>query len=750
MYNSGVSHNKAQGNKIKDEKVSEEQFRKKITEQAHRLTKLESYNNILEKKLRQLVPNIALPVKESDLKLVTDLKKENDNKQNSQYLSIIKQKDSEIVMLNKKLESLEARVRSGLVEPKSRSFSPKGGIDFPPSDRLPNEKLREAYDQLYEHLKELSNEKENALESLRNETINNEEQRNLIEILRQTIESNIIKHGLGPLIQSYKQGRDVSNVDIMCDIARANADCDKYRKELVMSQVLITELKQEIEYLKKVNEDLSIKKERLKESLDQEMVEMEEAKDRIRLLEEEKEHVELNLEELKKFNEKLRGELNETFSVLSRMERDNNDKDKKLIEISNRLENQTNLKTNIQEYDKKYKKIAEDYEKIIKDKVSFQNNFQHQTEDMREKDNEIRRLKGLLDQNEDLYEKDKRTWTHDNENLCKENNLLETQLNNLSNKLKDVEYNLKKAEDKLALTERHLKDTRNQHEQLKLNYDDLKKQTDREREVNLRTIQDLERALNTVKNDISALSKEKESIYANYLTTKNDSARLSNDLASISRDYEALRKTNIETNEQYESFMREYNAINEDNITMKHDIEALQEELRYTTDKYDKDMGSKTTECNNLNNEYNSVKRENTLMKQKLSELNEYILFNNRLNSTDSMKLDNLAKILKTKDNQLNELIVKEAELTRNCENLNRKIDALLREREEINNDLNHKTRELNDIAGKNSFLTSTLEEKERALINLEDTRRVLQNQLKEVSHKTEEYQRKFEKVYII
>jgi chromosome segregation ATPase len=576
---------------------------------------------MLEKKLKQLVPNISLPLKESDLKAVTDINKERDNKQNSQYVTIIKQRDSEIAQLYKKLEALETRSKTP--DSKLRSFSPSSNIDFPPSDRIPNDKLREAYAQIHAYSKELSIEKEKTLESLRNETLQNEEQRNLIEILRQTLESNIMKHGLGPLIQTYKQGRDVSNVDIMCDIARANADCEKYRKDLVMSQVLITELKQEIEYLKKVNEDLNIKKERLKESLDQQIVETEEANDRIRLLEEEKDHIEANNNELKAFNEKLRGELNETLTIISRLEKDTSEKEKRIIEFGNKIENQNSLKSNIHEYDKKYKKIADDYEKIMKDKVSFQNNFHHQMENTKEKDNEIRRLKELLDQNEEVYEREKRTWTHDNESLKKENKLLESQLNALSSKLKDTEYNLKRVEEKLTHTERNYKDIRNQFENLKLTHEDLVKQTQREREVDTRTIQDLERALATVKSDITAISKEKENIYSSYLATKNECTRVTNELNSISRDHEALRKTSIETNEQYEAVMREYNTLNEENITMKHDIEALHDEIRYANERYDKDIIVKTNDLENVSNDFNIMKRDNGLMKQRISELNE-------------------------------------------------------------------------------------------------------------------------------
>ena len=87
----------------------------------------------------------------------------------------------------------------------SRKVSPNQTYQF---DQLNNEitpiNLNSAYTNLQNKSKEMNQEKERILDSLRKETLINEEQRNYIEILKQTIESTINKLGIGPLIQQQR------------------------------------------------------------------------------------------------------------------------------------------------------------------------------------------------------------------------------------------------------------------------------------------------------------------------------------------------------------------------------------------------------------------------------------------------------------------------------------------------------------------------------------------------------------------
>jgi chromosome segregation ATPase len=559
----------------------------------------------LENKLKQA--NINPPtVKETNNKSITDLSK-GDSYQVNQYLSIIKKKDSEIARLTKQLEGQDGRIT---FEPKVRIQ----GVEFQPANKLNNDKLRESYSRLLEYTRELNIEKEKALESLRSETLLNEEQRNYIEMLKKTLESSIIKNGLGQMINSHKQGRDMSNIDAICEIASGNVNFDRYRKDLSKSQTLINDMSQEIKYLHHINEELFIKAERLKETVDGLLSQINDANEQIRRLQEEKSHYELHIEDLKVFNDKLKSELTETLSLLSRYERSSHEKEKQIKEIQ--FDTQHNLQSSRSDFDKKFKKVSDDYEKVIRDRVNFQNTFQQQMEEMKEMENEIRRLKEQIQFNEDEHEREKRLLTHDVDVIKKEKQLTEDKLNMLSGKLKEIEGEFKKTEDRLLETEKSYRDIRNQYETLKLDYEDLNKSATREKDADKRAIQDLEVRLENAKGEIAILTREKDTSYTNYMTNWNECTRLTNELDRLTDDYEMLKKTTKETDRQYETLLDEYDGLKSDNITLKHNNETLQGESKYIREKYEKDIGIK-------NNDLENLKRDNTTLKQKVSELNE-------------------------------------------------------------------------------------------------------------------------------
>ena len=99
----------------------------------------------------------------------------------------------------------------------------------------------------------LTEEKKALMESLKNEMIYNEEQRNYIQILKETIESNLYKSGLANLIQSSKQYQSYDNdslADFFIDFNRNKSESEKYRKELNLANNVINDNKQEIKIWK--------------------------------------------------------------------------------------------------------------------------------------------------------------------------------------------------------------------------------------------------------------------------------------------------------------------------------------------------------------------------------------------------------------------------------------------------------------------------------------------------------------------
>lgn len=76
--------------------------------------------------------------------------------------------------------------------------------DFPMAEQLTFNNWREFYTKMQAKYKEIGQEKEEIMVALRQEILNNEELKRYIGILRQTIESTILRNGLGPLLGKEK------------------------------------------------------------------------------------------------------------------------------------------------------------------------------------------------------------------------------------------------------------------------------------------------------------------------------------------------------------------------------------------------------------------------------------------------------------------------------------------------------------------------------------------------------------------
>ena len=204
---------------------------------------------------------------------------------------------------------------------------------------LNNDQYREQYTKLYISFKDLTREKEQILESLRKETINNEEQRNYIEILRNTLESNILKAGIAPLLNAQKihYSKETTNIDILVDAAMIKVEAEKFRKELLLSQILNNELKQEFELIKKNYEEALIRNEKLKEEIENLLNEIEHKEIYIKNQEEEKHSLNIDIESLGKKNENLLQEIDKVNMKNKKLEKDLLEMNKKNIDANSQV-----------------------------------------------------------------------------------------------------------------------------------------------------------------------------------------------------------------------------------------------------------------------------------------------------------------------------------------------------------------------------------------------------------------------------
>ena len=164
-------------------------LQEKIRNQAKRLCSFQEYISLCEKRILQFNPKENIPLKKYSLnnprviqnQEIFQKYEELQRKYNSLYESTVKQQSNR-----------SPRKNSNQIRPKS--------IEGESYDDLVT-----LYNKLQSENEKLIEERETMMETIRKEMVNNDEQRNYIEILKQALESSLLKTGLKGKIDKLKQ-----------------------------------------------------------------------------------------------------------------------------------------------------------------------------------------------------------------------------------------------------------------------------------------------------------------------------------------------------------------------------------------------------------------------------------------------------------------------------------------------------------------------------------------------------------------
>jgi len=342
--------------------------------------------------------------------------------------------ENEIKKLKNKCSLLEEKNKQ-MVESREKILKTlkdqKNSLIFPSPDRIPCEKLYEGYTKLYEAFNKISNDKEVAVVSLQNEILMNDQQRNYIEILKQTLETNLLKNGMKSQLEMYSKIQKEKNSEECLNNEDNTQDCyeeifntvglNKKIEDLFrQNKVLEIENNKLVIDIKELTEKNNTFREKINKSLKNGIKELEQAKYKIKELESQNQQIidENNL--LKKYNEKLKSKF-ESFQQEN-------------VNINNYIQEfQKKNKEEINEYINKNGSIQDEYQ-ILK------NNYEKLQEN-----NEL-----ILRKNEELEEQIN-VYKQENESLINEiNNMKEgfnnnSQINNFqsftNNNINDIEPN---------------------------------------------------------------------------------------------------------------------------------------------------------------------------------------------------------------------------------------------------------------------------------------------------------------------
>lgn len=620
-YNKNMNDNMSESSKIKELKS--------------RISSLNNYKILAEKRILQLVPGHPLPVEDKHFsinpiaisscsdpaskQIIVELKNQLESKENEVF-SLKKEQD----LLQQQLESL-SKPNTERKMKFIQKEKPGYRLDFPKIEKLTqnlNSDIAVNYSTMYNSFIEVLEEKDEILKLLRAETIKNEEQKNYIEILRQTIESSIFKNGLSNMVNMqkayYKDSGKITNVDIMIDMNKLNSESEKNRKEAVMNGVLVNELRQEVEHQQKVIEDFEVKYARLKELKDSLMYEVETHKGFSHNLEKEKSNLSLAIEDYRTGSSKLTGEVDFLMTKIRNLEKDLHEAQKKLSGTNTQLENQGELNKKNLELKQAVDSLTSELNFINKEKIGLEGQIEHLQDEILENNKEKEDNKVFIDnlkhENESYIEIKNKEIDNLNRLLRKS----EKQLVEIMSSSKEKDREIKKLNDLVILNEKTVSN-------LKCQLQNAEKECKRLEEEAEKDCFKLEQTIKELQFSLHDSNKEGEKTSLNYERSKND---LKNKEAELKAAREEIRKLNRQSNglsENVNALNRNLKNAETEINSLKAEEDKLNKEVRYWLDKYEKDMNEKVIEISSLIDNVSNIKIENSSLQCSLTELkNKY------------------------------------------------------------------------------------------------------------------------------
>ena len=219
------------------------------------------------------------------------------------------------------------------------------------------------------------------IEALKKQTLINDEQRSYIEVLKQTLESNLLKNGLLPIIPSkpfestlntFENNKfSPENLNYLIDLSKLSSEIEKLKEELKNEKLKNEELQSKINSTKKDNQDLQNVNLLMKEKLILWKEKGDEVEARLKL--ERQREIDLqNIKNLKDENSKLKDNLTEIEIRNKKYEKDILDYGRKIADLKNQLQEFKNLEKEYQKVKDLNIKLSFDNEKINAERKIFE------------------------------------------------------------------------------------------------------------------------------------------------------------------------------------------------------------------------------------------------------------------------------------------------------------------------------------------------------------------------------------------
>ena len=459
----------------------------------------------------------------------------------------------------------------------------------------------------------------------KDEIIDIEEQKNYYDLLRKTIENDLLKNGV---LNKY------INVDGVLELAKIKNECEEYRKQLVLAQSMINSLKSDVEDL--IKENTNFKNEKNEND----------NKDKINNLNNE---FQKQINELTKENMKLNKELNNFKNENSTLKAENFTLDIKLKDIYKNDDSKIeNINKRLNDYKLNYEKVNSDFEILLKEKADLKKeNLKLQNENHKYQE-QLYSLEVQIDKlNSGINTQREREINDEYKNMYNEllieNQNLKKLLNNNSNNLVDS-HNYDNENSNFTILSSEINKLQIEKEKMKIDlenilYEKINLEKENDSNKNLLKSLNIEKVKMQLEND--KLNKEISTLRDKFSTElTNKSTIIQNYQDEISKfklANDENKKENYNLNDNYSQAVQKYNVLNT---------------------KFD-DLSSK---YETMSKEYEKIKKEKELLEKKNnSNENELKILQNQCkkyideNSMIKLSEDNLKKIVEQTENKVHE-----------------------------------------------------------------------------------------------
>ncbi len=460
----------------------------------------------------------------------------------------------------------------------------------------------------------------------KDEIIDIEEQKNYYDLLRKTVENDLLKNGL---LNKY------ITADGVLEFAKIKNECEEYRKQLVLAQSMINSLKSDVEDL--IKENNIYKNEKNNESKDNNINNV-------------SNELQKKINDLTRENLKLNKELSNFKDENSSLKAENFTLDVKLKDIYKNDDSKIeNINKRLNDYKLNYDKVNSDFENLLKEKadlkkenLKLQNENHMYQEQLYSLEVQIDKLNsGVNAQRErEINDEYKNMY---NDLLIENQNLKKLLNNNNSNLIESNNFN-ENENSNFAILSSEINKLQIEKEKMKIDLDNAlyeKINLEKENETNKNQLKNLNIEKVKLQLENEKINKELLNLRDKYsIELSNKSSIIQNFQDEISKfklENDENKKENNNLNDNYSQTLQKYNILN-----YKH------EEMKSKYDLISKDYEK-------LKKENDLLQRKNTLNENELKVLQtqckQYIDENSMIKLSES----NLKKIVEQTENKVNE-----------------------------------------------------------------------------------------------